>query len=135
MVLEDDKSIANTLNSHFCNIGRKIARNIERPNIDYSKYLSNHIKDTFYLTSVDESEVTKEIQTLKVKKSPGIDDIRPDIINVSCCYLIKPLTDVYNASFSTGIMPDIWKIAKVIPVFKSGEKNLPENYRPISLLS
>ena len=30
--------------------------------------------------------------------------------------------------------PDEWKIARVIPLFKSGHRNMPENYRPISIL-
>ena len=36
--------------------------------------------------------------------------------------------------FNQGVFPNILKIAKVIPIFKSGEKSLIENYRPISLL-
>ena len=32
-------------------------------------------------------------------------------------------------------MPSQFKIAKVIPLFKTGDKALPDNYRPISLLS
>ncbi len=134
-ILQDNSKVANALNLHFCNIGKNIASKIKQPNKDYSKYLLNPIQNTFYLSLVDESEVTKEIQNLKVKKSPGNDDIRPGIIKTSCSILARPLTHVFNVSFSSGIMPDVWKIAKVIPIFKSGEKNLPGNYRPISLLS
>ena len=36
--------------------------------------------------------------------------------------------------FNQGVFPNILKIAKVIPIFKSGEKSLIENYKPISLL-
>ena len=43
--------------------------------------------------------------------------------------IVKPLTHIFNTSFKTGVFPDKLKIAKVIPVFKSGI-----NYRPISLL-
>ena len=34
----------------------------------------------------------------------------------------------------TGIFPDDWKKAKVHPIFKSDERNIPSNYRPISIL-
>ena len=40
-----------------------------------------------------------------------------------------------NSSFTEGKFPDILKIAQVCTVFKKGERDLRENYRPISLLS
>uniref|UniRef100_A0A3Q3AH61 Reverse transcriptase domain-containing protein n=1 Tax=Kryptolebias marmoratus TaxID=37003 RepID=A0A3Q3AH61_KRYMA len=49
-------------------------------------------------------------------------------------YVIKPFTYICNLSFSSGIFPDTMKIAKVIPIYKNGEKCLFSNYRPISLL-
>jgi retron-type reverse transcriptase len=42
---------------------------------------------------------------------------------------------LYNFSFSTGTVPDKFKIAQVIPVFKNGSQTCVNNYRPISLLS
>ena len=36
--------------------------------------------------------------------------------------------------FNQDVFPNILKIAKVIPIFKSGEKSSIENYRPIFLL-
>jgi hypothetical protein len=33
-----------------------------------------------------------------------------------------------------GVTPNIWKVAKVLPLFKSGNKNDFNNYRPISIL-
>ena len=42
---------------------------------------------------------------------------------------------LFNKSLHERVFPDQWKIAYVIPLFKSGDKSLPSNYRPVSLLS
>ena len=49
-------------------------------------------------------------------------------------HIILPLTHIINQSLATGIVPHDMKIAKVIPIFKSGNKNIFNNYRPISIL-
>ena len=45
------------------------------------------------------------------------------------------LTTLFNKSFSTGYVPLCLKLAKIVPVYKSGEATDCNNYRPISLLS
>ena len=47
----------------------------------------------------------------------------------------EPLCLLFNKSLHERVFPDQWKIAYVIPLFKSGDKSLPSNYRPVSLLS
>ena len=42
---------------------------------------------------------------------------------------------MFNLSLRTGIFPDDWKFAKVTPIYKSEDKTLCENYRPISVIS
>jgi hypothetical protein len=49
-------------------------------------------------------------------------------------YIAEPLSHLINKSFLTGSFPDCLKIAKVCPIFKSGDKHLFSNYRPISIL-
>ena len=46
-----------------------------------------------------------------------------------------PQKIIFNASFSTGIVPDLLKIAKVNPVFKKGEQASLNNHRPVSIFS
>ena len=49
-------------------------------------------------------------------------------------YIKEPLQHVFNLSLTKGIVPDDLKIAKITPIFKSGEQTCVSNYRPISVL-
>ena len=67
--------------------------------------------------------------------SPGWDSLPTHILKLFLADYIKPLTYLINKSFETGIFPDELKIAKIVPIFKSGDKTLVSNYRPMSVLS
>ena len=49
-------------------------------------------------------------------------------------HILTPLRHICNTSLSQGVFPDEMKIARIIPLFKSGDKQNVSNYRPISLL-
>ena len=44
------------------------------------------------------------------------------------------LTQIINSSFQSGIAPNEMKIAKVTPIFKSGDTEVFSDYRPLSML-
>ena len=46
----------------------------------------------------------------------------------------EPLKYIFNLSITKGKFPNSMKIAKVTPLFKSGDMSDPSNYRPISVL-
>ena len=48
--------------------------------------------------------------------------------------IVIPLTHLFNLSLKTGYIPDNYKCAKVIPIYKDGDKNKFTNYHPISIL-
>ena len=68
------------------------------------------------------------------KPSADFEDISMDIVAKVVSVICKPLTHICTSSIRTGVFPSKVKIAKVIPMFKSGAKTDLTNYRPIFLL-
>ena len=100
--------------------------------MDYTKKQNQN--SSFFITPTDEHEVLKVISKLKPKRSAGYDNISAWFIKQTAHLLIKPLTHIINNSFSRGKFPEKMKLAKVVPIFKTGDNTLMSNYRPISLL-
>ena len=84
---------------------------------------------------IDENTVSKILQETKPNKSKGPDGIYPRVIAECSKALVYPLTKIFKKSMSTSRIPEEWKKSNVTLLFKSGDKTLPENYRPISISS
>ena len=82
----------------------------------------------------DPGEILKIINTLKMKSSQGFDNISTKLLKSTIDEILIPLTHIINISMQSGTVPEKMKIAKIIPIYKSGEKDIFNNYRPISLL-
>ena len=74
------------------------------------------------------------LNNLKPKPSCGYDGISTKLLKTCRLEICKPLTLIINQMLTAGIFPDDLKVAKVIPLFKKGKKEILDNYRPISLL-
>ena len=84
----------------------------------------------FHLTDVD---IIKAIDEMKSSSSCAKYDI-PAIIFKQCKHtLCKPLRLLWERSFETGVIPQVYKNQLIIPLFKKGLKTKAENYRPVSL--
>ena len=87
-----------------------------------------------FLSPVEDLELIRTVQHCKSKRSTDYSDINMNLIKKVITKIIKPFSQIYNVSLQTSVFPSKMKIAKVVPLFKSGEKNVFTNYRPISLL-
>ena len=84
---------------------------------------------------IDETYVLNAIKQLNNGKAPGPDKISTMLIKDAADFIWKPLTVIFNSSLKYGAFPNIWKLAKVKPIFKSGSRMDGNNYRPISVIS
>ena len=75
------------------------------------------------------------LKSLSVKKSPGPDRLTNELLSNCSEALAEPLAFIIHLTLSTGVLPQDWKLANVVPLPKSGCPSLVVNYRPISLTS
>ena len=135
-VTSDNKMIANAFNEYFTTIGNELAKQIKdtgKSKLD--DYMNKPVSSSIFLTPVNDIEVQREINKLKLGKAAGIDAIPSKILKAASGAIIPNLVHIFNLAFTAGIYPDALKVSKVVPIFKKGDNKLPENYRPISLLS
>ena len=140
---EDKTKIADAFCSYFVNVGTKLSSTITSlSNLTWKipdtlvRLLSinkNHV--TFKFSPVNVRDVAKILKSLKSSKASGIDNIPGRMIKDAADELAAPMSLLVNMSLREGVFPTVEKIAKVSPVYKSGERNCIGNYRPISVLN
>ncbi len=122
------------LNNFFADLGHSRIKHL--PMFDVNEYLLNISPNvnSFVLQETNQVEVLLAGLSLTNKHSCGFDGLSTNLVKPVIHLLLEPLTHIFNLSFRTGIVPQKLKIAKIVPVYKNGDRSLPINYRPISLL-
>ena len=112
---------AQTLRKHFPSFGHQGSQNYRSPHTSMPDI------------TISNNGVRNLLKNLKPHKAAGPDNIRPIILK-TLCHVISPiLTFMFQRSLRTGELPDEWRQANVVPIFKKGPRKLAENYRPVSL--
>lgn len=91
--------------------------------------------NSMFLKPIASKDVVDIIKEFKAKTSTDSNDLSMSVLKNIACEISSPFTHICNLSLKNGIFPDQMKLAKVVPLFKTGENTTFNNYRPVSLLS
>ena len=83
---------------------------------------------------ITDNEIKDLLLGIDTNKAHGPDKISTRMIHLCGSSLVRPLKIIFMNIIHTGIFPSSWKKANVTPIHKKGDKQLYNNYRPISLL-
>ena len=73
------------------------------------------------------------LQKVKPKKASGPDLIPARFLHEMAEPLSVVLSFIFQQSLDSGTVPNDWRTANVVPIFKKGDRGLASNYRPVSL--
>ena len=134
-IVTDKNEICNSLNSFFANVGHDINATFEDCNdSDFLQYVEN-VEETAFFKPITSKEIIDIVNTFTNNTSAGYDDIDIRIVKRAIHLICKPLSAIFNQCMKSGVFPESMKIARVVPIFKSGSPEIMTNYRPISVLS
>ena len=134
-LITDKIDIANQFNTFFTNIGPSLASKITTDgNKTYKSFLNEPSAHEFTFNKITEVDVLNIIDKLPSKAISGVDGISQILLKHIKNEICRPVTLILNQCLTNGIFPDKLKIAKVVPIHKSDNETMFNNYRPISIL-
>ena len=131
---------AEQLNDHFSTIAEKIVTTNQKSRsntLDKLREfcLSKNIQGKLDIPLMSVTDVYNALKHLKQSGTRDLDGLDTKILRLAAPIITTSLTYVFNLCITKSTFPNAFKIAKVIPLYKSGDSSNPSNYRPISIVS
>ena len=134
-LVTDSRLVASGFNDFFSSIGKDLVSKISITARHFREFMGERVVTDFVFAPLTPQVLCKIANRMKPKTSCGADFISSKLLKEILPIIIEPLCHIFNLSLQTGYLPEQFKVAKVVPVFKSGDRQEFTNYRPISLLS
>ena len=126
--------LVEVFNDYFRNIGPRLAESVPNYNdVSFRQFVAQQ-PNNFSFRPVSVTLVYNLLVKLSTSKATGMDNIAAKVLQIAAPVVAPSLTEIFNMSIDTQQFPSEWKTAKVIPLFKRGQRSLLDNYRPISIL-
>ena len=129
----NQNDIAETFNSYFVRVGQQVQESMSTNNIDPLAYMRGSYQNSFFYSCVDKDNVESVIQSFK-NKPCGLYCVPMKVLKTIADIISPILAKLINRSFTSGEFPQCLKIARITPIYKSGDHSDVGNYRPISIL-
>lgn len=129
-IITEPQKVAELMNDFFINCSNNEYR---EPNMNVKDYLGMNIIQSMAWFPVSSLDIHSVLDSMPNKKSSGPDGVPIQVVKHCINSIETILVELFNESLMEGIFPDVLKIAKVIPIFKKGDKRVPSNYRPITM--
>ena len=137
----DMKELADEFNIFYTSVGVKAAEESKKiaiannlPSLQPNNLVYNNT-DEFNFHPVSSYEIRKIVNSFPSYKAPGVDKVSVSVIKDALPIILPILTEIVNRSLLTAVFPLAWKKSVAIPILKEGDYEIPNNNRPVSLLT
>ena len=131
----DPVEIANKFCEYFTNLGPNLADKIPTSPKSHMSFLTTNFVNSMFVDFATRQKIIEIANSFRTGTAAGYDNLPMGIIKEAISVISEPITHIINLSLSSGVVPRELKIARVIPIFKTGDRGLFNNYRPVSVLS
>ena len=108
-------------------------RSLLEKEVNTEHAIENEDIDSYFNRPISKEEVLVALRKLKNRKAAGPDGIIGELLKNSGSQILNFLVKFFNALFDKGIFPESWTESIILPLYKKGDANNPNNYRGITL--
>ena len=119
----DPVNISEQFNNYFVKIGQTIPNSVNRiSNSNFKSFLKNSVSQTIVFDPPNPNEIYCSINALNLNKACGYDNIAAHFLRLGNDVLSPMLATYFGMVFERGVFPKFFKIANVIPLYKTDSK-------------